>query len=354
MRTDSVFRGATRVATVTALAAVLLVVAATPAGAHGVGGIRASNYETRVLSVRPTVAGVSIRSVDLGSRLELHNHSGRTVIVEGYDGEPYLRVGATGVFENTRSPATYLNRDRFGEGTPVPDSADPDAPPRWRMLSSGHNVRWHDHRAHWMGRTEPPAVRRAPDETHLIERFDIPAAIGDEVFTIRGDVRWVPGPSPWPLLVGAIALAAVVIVAARRRQWGVALGIGLGVLIVTEAVHVGGLFGATTSSAGTTIVASVFSLVGIGLGLVALTTIRRRDAATAIPLVMFAAIFLIFAGGVADITALWRSQIPTTLPSGVARATVAVVVGVGIGVLVGAATHLRTPNRDARRTSIRR
>ena len=32
------------------------------------------------------------------------------MVVLGYDDEPYLRVGPRGVFENVKSPATYLNR----------------------------------------------------------------------------------------------------------------------------------------------------------------------------------------------------------------------------------------------------
>ena len=94
-----------------------------PASAHGVGGIQPSNYETRIVSVRPTVPGLEIRSVDLGNRLEVTNRTGHEVLILGYDGEPYLRVGPRGVFENIRSPATYVNRTLTG-GTPVPARAD--------------------------------------------------------------------------------------------------------------------------------------------------------------------------------------------------------------------------------------
>src|SRR5215211_273095 len=103
-----------RLTVVTLLACAVLVASAPPAAAHGVGGIQPSNYETRVLGISPPVVGVTIRAVDLGNRLELRNMSQHDVTVLGYESEPYLRVGPRGVFENQRSPAVYLNRDRYG------------------------------------------------------------------------------------------------------------------------------------------------------------------------------------------------------------------------------------------------
>ena len=83
------------------------------------------------------------------------------MVVLGYDGEPYLRVGPRGVFENRRSPATYLNRSRIPTTKP-PKSADSSAAPVWHRVSSGTTATWHDHRAHYMGTSEPPAVQRDP------------------------------------------------------------------------------------------------------------------------------------------------------------------------------------------------
>ena len=80
----------------------------------------------------------------------------------GYDDEPYLRVGPHGVFENTRSPATYLNRSTTITGTP-PQSADVERGARVAHgSSSGTTASWHDHRAHFMGGDDPPRVARDP------------------------------------------------------------------------------------------------------------------------------------------------------------------------------------------------
>ena len=46
------------------------------------------------------------------ARLELTNDTDTDVIVRATEGEPYLRIGPDGVFENLLSPATYINRTR--------------------------------------------------------------------------------------------------------------------------------------------------------------------------------------------------------------------------------------------------
>ena len=82
---------------------------------HGIG----RGYVSTVAAIEPNVLGVSAFVVGGDDRLLLRNLSGRTIVVRGYDGEPYLRISPDGVDENTRSPATYLNRERFPRG-PAP------------------------------------------------------------------------------------------------------------------------------------------------------------------------------------------------------------------------------------------
>jgi hypothetical protein len=48
--------------------------------------------------------------VDLGEKIELRNDGRRSVVVVGYEREPYLRITPAGVWENRRSPAVFLNR----------------------------------------------------------------------------------------------------------------------------------------------------------------------------------------------------------------------------------------------------
>ena len=61
--------------------------------------------------------------------LDMPVEPGHEVVVEGYDGEPYLRFRADGtVQENQNSPATYLNRNRYA-GAEVPAAIQGDDRP---------------------------------------------------------------------------------------------------------------------------------------------------------------------------------------------------------------------------------
>ena len=90
----------------------------------------------------------------------------------GYDGEPYLRVGPRGVFENTRSPATYLNRSATAAGTrrSRPMRARRRDGSRCRRDSTAH---WHDHRAHFMGTDDPPIVQRNRDHRFVFDHWTV-------------------------------------------------------------------------------------------------------------------------------------------------------------------------------------
>jgi hypothetical protein len=59
--------------------------------------------------------------------------------------------------------------------------------------------------------------------------------------------------------------------------------------------------------------------------------------------VLVAGLFVFVAGGLADVTTLTRSQLPTTLPAGVGRLTVAIALGIGAGLVIAAAGRLRAP-----------
>ena len=210
--------GVRAVATVAAVVGGFLLASAAPAGAHGLGGLKPTNYETVLQGVTPHVPGLDLRIVDLGTKVELTNHGRTDVVVLGYDGEPYLRVGPDGVFENRRSPATYLNRSTTITSKP-PASADASAPPDWRRVSSGTTARWHDHRAHFMGTDDPPEVARDPGTRHVVDNFRIPLRVGSEAVVGRGQIVYQPPPSPWPWVIGAVLLAALVVVLARTRSW---------------------------------------------------------------------------------------------------------------------------------------
>lgn len=203
-----------------ALAAITAFLACLPSAALGHAGN--PNFESELRGLDRPVAGVEVEVLNYDDSLRLVNRSGKTVVIEGYEGEPYARLLPDGSVEtNANSPATYLNDDRFAAAE-VPARADPDAPPSWRQVSDDGAFAWHDHRIHWMARTTPPQVK---DEDKRTEIFDyrVPISIDGEPDAIEGTLFWV-GPADaakTPFLIAGAAivvLGGVLILVVRRRR----------------------------------------------------------------------------------------------------------------------------------------
>lgn len=335
-----------------------MVTTAGPAAAHGLGGLQPTNYETRILRVSPVVEGITVQVVNAGTKISVRNETGHQVVVLGYEGEPYLRIGPNGTFENIRSPATYLNRTIKGTSG-VPDSADASAPAAWLRRNNRTVAQFHDHRAHWMGLNQPPMVQRDPNAEVLIQRWHIDLRVRDGSapdglrIRIAGDLRWVPGPSVWIWLAPALGLTLVFAALARTRRWTIALGAGLAVLLVASALHLAGAWAASSASAGSRLGDSVYQLAGIAVVVVALVVLTRRNVDAAVPWAFIGALFLLLTGGVADVGTLTHSQLPTTLPSWLDRLTVALTIGAGAGVAIVAALHVSPEPGNDRMRAIR-
>ena len=125
----------------------------------------------------------------------------------------------------------------------------------------------------------------------------------------------------------------------------------LGVVVVSETAHVVGTWDATSASFATKIGASVYSIGGIALAAVALVWLLIRPPYNAIPAVLFAGLIVAFAGGLADLTTLTRSQLPIDVPTDVARLEVALALGLGAGLAASAALRLRPPASSGDRPS---
>jgi hypothetical protein len=209
-----------RICGVAAVALLAFATAATAAFAHGGGG---TDYTSEIRAVAPSGAGLTVDVLDRDDRLSLRNDSGRTVVVEGYDGEPYARLKPDGTVEvNVDSPALYLNEDRFAK-VDLPARADEHAAPRWKVADRSGRFEWHDHRIHWMGATRPAVVR---DEQRRTKVFDwkVRIRVGDRPGEVAGTLTWVGRPDDSFPIAAAIALAAVavggllLVVLVRRRR----------------------------------------------------------------------------------------------------------------------------------------
>jgi len=124
---------------------------------------------------------------------------------------------------NQRSPAAYLNEDRYAT-TKVPAIADPEAAPRWQTIDSSGTFVFHDHRMHYMATGTPPQVKDEGEKTKVFD-YSIPIQIDGEEGAIDGTLWWV-GPEDTSKLPFAIAGIAVVVLGGlavlivRRRRAG--------------------------------------------------------------------------------------------------------------------------------------
>jgi hypothetical protein len=180
------------------------------------------NYRSEITSVTPRVAGLNLEVLEFADRMLLRNHTGKTVTIYGYSGEPYARVQPNGTTEqNVRSPAVYLNTNFYGNVT-VPASAGASDPPKWVVVDRTGTFEWHDHRIHWMSPVTPPQVKNKSKRTKIFD-WSVPIAVGTQKGVVDGQLFWVPDNSKAP--VAAIAAFVVIILLAlgfvvwvRRRR----------------------------------------------------------------------------------------------------------------------------------------
>jgi hypothetical protein len=196
----------------------VLALTAVPAAAH-----ETPKYESVYTGLKPAEPGLNVQVLGFDNQYELIDRTGKMVVIYGYQGEPYGRVLPDGTVQvNTRSPAYYLNQDRFGT-TPVPKSASAKAAPAWKYEDKTGRFIWHDHRMHWMSKSTPAAVKDRSQKTKVFD-YTIPLEVGNQPARLHGTLFWVGRPSGFPiaaaisLIVLALLGAGLVIVVRRRRS----------------------------------------------------------------------------------------------------------------------------------------
>lgn len=308
-----------------------------PAGVAFADPAGPTDFETTITSVEPAVPGVEVSVVGGDSFLRLDVEPGIEVVVLGYQQEPYLRIRPDGVVEeNQRSPATYLNADRYGGATP-PAGADPTLAPNWRQIGSGGTWSWHDHRAHWMSPDPPPDAQ--PGEE--IQATTVPLVVDGTPVAVSVRTTLLPEPSQVPLLVGAAAGGALVLLALVRRvrpAWAL-----LGVALAATGIGVW-QYRSLPPETGPLLVWWLLPAVAAASLLVALVLGRRL---VSYALVLLAALEL----------AVWvwlrrdgafRAVIPTDAPFWLDRGVMAATAVASVFVALGAAVAMfRLPSPDA-------
>lgn len=228
------------VATLLVAVIALLVASSTGAAAH-TRTQETTNLDSRITD-DPQLPGVSWTVHTGGLLIEVVNTGDEVLIVEGYEGEPYLRIGPDGAERNRRSPTTYLNDERVERrlssrtNVAMPRDVDPDADPEWIVIDDEPRALWHDHRVHWMSPSPPPFVEagpialammrvnlvgvigRAGDDAGVFQTWTIPLVHGDRTAVLTGEMAWDDPPSAWPWIVAAVLLVVPGLLGLRRRD----------------------------------------------------------------------------------------------------------------------------------------
>ena len=340
------------------MAAVTLIAAPSTAEAH-TRTEETTNVESRITS-DPGLDGVSWTVHTGGLLIEVTNRSDEVLLIHGYDGEPYLRIGPEGVEENRRSPATYLNRDRY-ERTTLPPVVDVTAPPEWQHVHDEPRVVWHDHRTHWMSPQPPrfvdtnPVLRAlmgmelvgpvgaAHDEAGVFTEWSVPVTYGGQDGQLEGELVWIDAPTPWPwLLLGAL-LVAPGFVGLRHRDPHLRIRAAAFVVLSVasiNAIHLADDLLAFPSDP----LDEVFGLLHTTIFLVsgaagAIWALRVRS----VPLLALGigSGAVLYHQGLVHLPMLFASQFPTMWPDGLVRTTVALGLAQAIVVTIVIRSTLR-------------
>lgn len=326
---------------------------ATPASAHTIGGVQATNYESQVVGLSPPTPGVKVRLLDLGRRIQLTNTGSNELVVVGYAGEAYLRIGPAGVYQNIHSPAVYQNRPLPPGVTAstLPAIAQPAAAPQWQKISSGHSATWRDRRTRWEG-PPPPAVAANPGLVTAVAGWAIPLRQGAVTIHLVGRIVWLPAPALLPWLGLAVAFFGLAVGVGWSRRWGQGLSLLVALLV---AVDVARSYAAALLGGGPiwievlrTLTTGVFGALFWALGAWATALLQsKRERGLLIGEVTALGILLFTC--YSDLPYLVHSQVPVAAPAGIARASLAVATGLSFGVAIACLLrfgHLLPGQRD--------
>lgn len=314
---------------------VLSVLAARPAAADPA---KPTNDESRVLALQPPTSAVSLRVVGGDGFLELHVERGHEAMVEGYAGEPWLRVLRDGtVEENTRSPATYLDANRYARDVTVPADADPKAAPAWKKVGSGGHWVWHDHRIHWMNPGVAPPMMAGGDQVRMGDRPDgrwvVPMHVDGHDVAVIGELWRHPAPNAaMPLgVIGGLVVAGLVASLLVRR----AALLRIASVVVLFAAGVAVFAGYEEVQAVPTVAGGSYLVVLIPAGgvLLALLAMVLRTA-TSRCLAVLGAAGCVLGWGLYQLETLWKAVPLSVLPHVLARVLMAAALGAALAAAV--------------------
>ncbi len=306
-----------------------------PAHADPAGPTHLRSTVTAVTADDGQAVPLEVEVIGGDAFLVVRARPGVTVEVPGYEGEPYLRMGADGTIEvNDRSPARWLNEERYL--TRTPDGADADAPPRWVQVGDGHEYAWHDHRVHFMSPRQPPGVDTQVREVQPVLDWEVPLVVDGRPVTVTGSLVWVPSPGPLVPVGAALSVAALLFALRRRLTPLVTAAVAVAAALAVSVPMVTGL----PPGADGDVALVALPVVGAVLALVGARWPEGRraglvQAVAAVPLLVWVVLLR---------AALTRPIVPGPLSVGVVQVAVVLVALAGVATVASA---LRPPTLDA-------
>ena len=331
---------------------VAVVILATPERAEAHTRTQEVTNVVSALTTEPEIDGVSWTVHTGGLLITAENRTDAVLVVRGYDGEPYLRIGPQGVERNRRSPTTYLNDERFTARTgrdvadrapAMPTDVDPDAEPEWVAHRDEPVATWHDHRTHWMSPAPPRFVEASPvsraamrmrlvgpigvagSDAGVFATWEVPAELDGRPAGVTGELAWQDPPPMWPWLLAALVLTTPAVAGWRRLDSDLMVrpaAVVVATVAVVNGVHlvddvlawptpvVDELFGVLHTA--------TFLAAGLGGAVWAWSVTGGRRLALGI-----ASGALLYHQGVVHLPMLAASQFPTVWPPQLVRLTVA-------------------------------
>lgn len=336
-----------------------------------------TNLASRITDV-PDLPGVTWKVYTGGLLIEVVNTSDQVLIVEGYEGEPYLRIGPDGVEHNRRSPATHLNDERVQRrissrtDVAMPITVDPSAPPEWIHVDDEPRARWHDHRIHWMS-TQPPnfvtagpfartmmrinlvgVIGRAGDDAGTFQQWTVPFTLAGEPAAVEGKMAWDDPPSALPYLAVAALLVVPALLGLRRRDPKAMLRPAAQVVLLVAMVN-GIHFVDDLVSWPSALLDELFGVLHtslfLGAGIVASLWSLRAESGRVLALAIGSAAVLYHQGFI-HLPMLQASHFPTVWPDPLVRLTIALglVQAVVVAIVIIEVRRRATP-RDVTATS---
>lgn len=309
-----------------------LAVLAPLAAAHTGGA--GTDYASRIASTPP---GIEARMIGGDDRIELRRTGDATYVVVGYVDEPFLKLAPDGIYENAASISVPLSADRLPDQATARalDARAPEAP-RWRRISTGSTIAYHDHRAHWMSETPPAIVRAQPGTTRMLFDWSIPIEVDGVRDRIRGQVGYVAPPRAtawWVALALALAAAAALalrLAPARCAQAGSAVAVALALAVAAAAAwDEPGRAGAVASACASSAVVALAALA-------AARATRRTPAIAAAALVAGALLAVLLALGDRIAPSFAYGVLPSALPEVAVRVLIIAALVALAGAVVAA------------------